>query len=144
MKSIFSALIVLCATQAAHAGEFTVIDDRADVEISEVSRLYIDGNLAAVFRLDEKSDRIVKKVMTPVGRLNHDYALCGEITITNDRGEKETHRVSSEGVLNNPDGRVFMAYGTNNFTDFYLLDPNDPNAVTHHAGATKVCAAPIS
>lgn len=39
----------------AYAGEFTVTDGKADAEISEVSRIYLDGKLVSVIRLDDKN-----------------------------------------------------------------------------------------
>lgn len=65
----------------AYAGEFTVTDGKADAEISEVSRIYLDGKLVSVIRLDDKNQEKTVKVTTPMGRLDHSYTLCGEITI---------------------------------------------------------------
>jgi hypothetical protein len=144
-RSFFLPVTFLLALPAiARAGEFTVIDDRAETEVSEVSRLYIDGNLAATFRLGSGVDRVTSRIQTPMGRVNHDYALCGEITIVNAEGRHETHQVSSEGILHNPDGHVFEALGADNFTDFYLADPADPSAVEHRAGRARACAQPIT
>lgn len=137
-------MLSLSGIDASRAGTFTVIDDRAADEVSEVSRLYIDGNLAAVFKLGADIPTLTKQVVTPEGRVNHNYALCGHITIINARGEQETHEVSSEGVLHRPDGRVFEALGASDFTDFYLRDMSDPTAVDHRPGRAPVCAAPIT
>ncbi|GAN54959.1 hypothetical protein [Tanticharoenia sakaeratensis] len=127
---------------AAHAGSFTVVDDRAPVEVSEVSRLYIDGNLAATFRLDPNTPTQSRVVQTPMGRVNHDYALCGEITIQTPDGRHETHQVSSEGILNHPDGHTLQAIGAADFTDFYLTDPDDPTIAEHHPGRSGACISP--
>jgi len=144
MKWLPILILPALGISSAFAGEFTVTDDRAASEISETSRLYIDGNLAATFRLGPDVSTLTKRIQTPLGRVNHDYALCGEITIVNDDGKREIHQVSSEGILHNPDGRSFEALGAEDFTDFFLRDPRDPTAVEHHPGHTGVCAAPIT
>jgi len=145
MRKFFLLVAITAATwTSARAGTFTVIDDRAADEVSEVSRLYIDGNLAATFRLGPDVATVTKRVITPDGRVNHDYALCGHITIINAHGRQETHEVSSAGTLHQPDGRVFEALGASDFTDFYLRDMTDPTAEEHHAGRAPVCAAPIT
>lgn len=138
------ALAGVATPGLALAGEFTVTDDRAPSEISEVSRLYIDGNLAAIFKLDENVATLTKRIQTPMGRLNHDYALCGEITIVNAEGKRETHQVSSEGTLHHPDGHALEALGAEDFTDFFLRDPEDPSIAQHRVGRAGICAAPIT
>lgn len=145
MNRLFLFLTILSACPSlARAGSFTVIDQRAPDEISEVSRLYVDGNLAAVFKLGPDMSSLTRRIETPAGRVNHDYALCGEITILTEDGRHETHQVSSEGILRHPDGHHFEALGADNFTDFYLHDLEDDATVEHHAGKARVCAAPIT
>lgn len=123
------------------SASFTVTDERAPEEISEVSRLYLDGNLVATFRLGLSSAQERKVIPLPAGRFDFDYALCGEITIVHD-GHQETHQVSSEGHLHHPEDHVLDAVGTDNFTDFFLIDYNDPSVATHRHGRAAVCAAP--
>ncbi|MFT8418034.1 MAG: hypothetical protein ABF636_04275 [Acetobacter sp.] len=128
----------------AMAGEFTVTDEKADMEISEVSRIYLDGKLASVFRLDDSLRHKTVRIPTPQGRLDHTYTLCGEITIRTVDGRVETHEVSSSGILHNPDGHHFEALGSDGFTDFFLVDSQDPDAAERVPGRGEVCSTPIS
>ncbi|GAN68907.1 hypothetical protein [Acetobacter orleanensis] len=132
------------AAVPALADEFTVTDGKASSEISEVSRLYIDGTLAATIRLDDQKQEKTVRVTTPTGRLKHTYTLCGEITIRTPEGRVETHEVNSDGTLHNPDRHHFYALGSDNFTEFFLQDPDDPDAAEHHPGQSNVCATPVS
>lgn len=110
MKKIFFLLAALTGVSPglALAESFTVTDDRAPIEVSEISRLYVDGRLAATFRLDDKTPSLTKKIDLPLGRINHSYALCGQITILNAEGRAETHQVSSEGTLTHPKGIILL------------------------------------
>ncbi|GBQ10631.1 hypothetical protein [Swaminathania salitolerans] len=146
MRQPILLLLALIASipRIASAGSFTVTDDRAPNEVSEVSRLYLDGNLAAIFRLDDKTPSLTRTITTPSGRVNHSYALCGQITIVNAEGRSETHRVSSEGTLFNPDGHHLVALGDDNFTQFFLRDPLDPSVAKRLPGHSGICASPIS
>lgn len=158
MSSFFSlkyyarALVPMCAAlltvsmsySTAWAGEFTVTDGKADSEISEVSRVYIDGKLAAIFRLDDKNREKTVRITTPVGRLDHTYTLCGEITIRTPEGRVETHEVSNDGTLHNPDHHHLYALGSNNFTEFFLMDPDDETVADHHPTHSNVCSMPVS
>lgn len=140
-----AAICVLAAcARPALAGEFTVTDEKADMEISEVSRIYLDGKLASVFRLDDATRRKTVRISTPQGRVDHTYTLCGEITIRMPDGRVETHEVSSSGLLHNPDGHHFDALGSDGFTDFFLVDPQAPEAAERVPGRGEVCSAPIS
>lgn len=140
-----AAICVLAAcARPALAGEFTVTDEKADMEISEVSRIYLDGKLASVFRLDDATRRKTVRISTPQGRVDHTYTLCGEITIRMPDGRVETHEVSSSGLLHNPDGHHFDALGSDGFTDFFLVDPQAPEAAERIPGRGEVCSAPIS
>lgn len=146
---IFLAGITLFLTvgpgvRGAMAGEFTINDAKAETEISEISRVYIDGKLAATFKLDDKTREKTVRVTTPIGRIDHTYTLCGEITIRTPEGRVETHEVSNDGTLHNPDNHRFYALGSNNFTEFFLLDPEDPDAAEHHPTHSTVCALPVS
>ncbi|GBQ51042.1 hypothetical protein [Acetobacter ghanensis] len=132
------------SVRPALAGEFTVTDEKADMEISEVSRIYLDGRLASVFRLDDSTRYKTVRIATPQGRLDHTYTLCGEITIRTPDGRAETHEVSSSGILHNPDGHHFDALGSDGFTDFFLIDPQAPEAAERLPGRGEVCSAPIS
>nr|WP_243429725.1 hypothetical protein [Acetobacter sacchari] len=139
-----AALCLACPLSAAWAGEFHVVDGRAEAEISEESRLYVDGALVATFVIDADHPNVSAKITTPAGRTEHNYALCGEITIRRPDGKTETHAVDSVGHLHNPDGRVFEALGANDFTDFYLADPNDPDAADHTRGKANACSIATS
>lgn len=146
---IFSALtlaplLLLGMAPYAMAGQFSVVDEKADSEISENARIYLDGRLVATFRLDDTNRSKVIKVTTPVGRIDHSYTLCGEITIRTPEGRVETHEVSSDGLLHNPDGHRLYAMGADGFTDFFLTDPDSPTTAEHTPGHSDVCAAPIS
>ncbi|BAT19445.1 hypothetical protein AA0311_2702 [Asaia bogorensis NBRC 16594] len=146
MKKIMPLLtvFVMLSPTVALAESFTVTDDRAPIEVSEVSRLYIDGSLAATFRLDDKTPSLTKTIEIPLGRVNHDYALCGQITVINAEGRSETHQVSSQGTLHHPEGHHLLALGDENFTDFFLREPNDPEIARHHPGHADICASPVS
>ena len=144
----FSVLLLGCALHSASAqselpGTFTVTDERAPEEISEVSRLYLNGNLVATFRLGLSKSRETQTITLPAGRNDVDYALCGEITIMHN-GHQETHQVSSDGQLHSPQDHALDAVGSNNFTDFFLVDYNDPSVATHRHGRAAVCAVPSS
>ncbi|KXV55326.1 hypothetical protein AD947_15535 [Acetobacter tropicalis] len=142
----FCAAIVSLTAGAsmAHAGEFTVTDEKADAEISEISRLYLDGKLAAIFKLDDKNRGKTVRIPTPIGRIDHTYTLCGEITIRTPEGRVETHEVSNDGTLHNPDGHHLYALGSNNFTEFFLMDPDDDSIAEHHPTHSNVCSMPVS
>nr|WP_246375535.1 hypothetical protein [Gluconacetobacter takamatsuzukensis] len=128
----------------ACAGTFTVVDGRADNEISEISRLYIDDQLAATIKLDATVPQRAIRVETAAGGVNHTYALCGEITIRTPEGRTEMHEVNGGGVLHHPEGRTLNALGTRNFTEFYLADPDDPSVVERQPGRSSVCSVPTS
>lgn len=142
-----ASLLLFAPALAAHtafAGTFTITDGKADTEISEVSRVYIDGKLAATFKLDDSTREKTVKISTPVGRIDHSYTLCGEITIRTPEGRVETHEVSNDGTLHHPDNRHLFALGSNNFTEFYLLDPEDPSIAEHYPTHSNVCSMPVS
>ncbi|GEN62368.1 hypothetical protein [Acetobacter oeni] len=144
---VFSAILVssgILGATPALAGQFVVVDEKAPQEISEVSRLYVDGELVATFVLNGDTTRKVETIPTQAGRVEHTYALCGEITIRAPEGRTETHNVSSAGVLHNPDGHIFQALGTANFTDFYLIDPENPDVAQHHPGHGDACIVATS
>lgn len=112
-------------------GSFTIIDERADEEISEVSHLYINGHLAKTFTLDLNHSSVQATITFPIGRENVSYSLCGTITITHNN-HIETHVVSSDGILHHPDGRYYAAVGSDNFTDFFLVDQDEINSSDEH------------
>lgn len=131
----------------AHATGFTVIDGKASQEISETSRLYIDGVLVGTFRLDDRTTQTSMPVDVPdvAGQgTAHQYVLCGEITIRNHAGTPEIHEVSGQGLLRQPEGHMFAALSAGNFSLFYLADPTDPTAVEIQQGRSSFCAAPVS
>ncbi|GAN66681.1 hypothetical protein [Acetobacter orientalis] len=145
LLAAFSALLLATVyTHVAFAGTFSVTDAKAETEISEVSRVYIDGKLAAIFKLDDKTREKTIKITTPVGRIDHTYTLCGEITIRTPEGRVETHEVSNDGLLHNPDNRRLYALGSNNFTEFFLLDPEAPSVAEHYPTHSNVCSMPVS
>ncbi|WP_374729374.1 hypothetical protein [Nguyenibacter vanlangensis] len=144
LGAVTAGCAILAPMKPALAGSFTVVDGRAATEISEISRFYIDDQLAATIRLDAGTPQRIVRIETPAGRLNHSYVLCGEITIRMPDGHTETHEVNGEGVLHHPDGQVLNALGTRNFTEFYLADPDDPSVVERRPGRAGLCAAPTS
>ncbi|MDG6094958.1 hypothetical protein LOC54_07515 [Acetobacter sp. AN02] len=130
----------------ARAAGFTVVDGRSAQEVSETSRLYLDGRLVATFRLGPDRDEDVQQISLPSGSgPDYHYSLCGEITIRKPGGSgTETHVVSSSGILHAPEGHVFDAYGDAGFTDFFLLDPDSPQTTEHRPGKPGMCDSPIS
>ncbi|GBQ78734.1 hypothetical protein AA0521_3251 [Komagataeibacter intermedius NRIC 0521] len=139
-----ATMVCVSFATPALAGSFDVEDGYGDGEVSEISRLYVDEQLVATFRLDHDHTSQTAHVETAVSRVNHSYALCGEITIRRPGGRIEIHQVSGEGVLHEPDGHHLVALGARNFTEFYLADPDDPNVVERHPGRSSLCAAPTS
>ena len=144
--ALLAAAAAICCRIPARAAEFTVLDERAPQETSEITRLYVDGALIASFELDHTSTG--KRVPVRVSDTNtgpaHDYALCGEITFRAADGSIQVHRVSGQGTLPAPDGHVFLALGSNDFTRFFLADPTDPTAVQPRFGPSPLCEGPIS
>lgn len=120
------------------SGSFTVHDGRAPDELSESSRLYLNGQLAATFHLDLAHADDTATIPIPLGRVDIPYSLCGTITVMQN-GHPETRNVSGEGVLHSPDGHYYEAVGSDTFKDFFLLDENDPSAAEHHNGASSRC-----
>lgn len=119
-------------------GSFTVHDGRAPNEVSESSRLYINGQLAATFHLDLAHADDTITIPIPLGRVDLPYTLCGTITVIKN-GQAETHAVSGEGILHNPDNHYYEAVGSEEFKDFFLMDENDPAATDHHNGSSSRC-----
>lgn len=147
LQPLVASLIVIMLTGAAasaRAASFTVIDGKADEEISETTRLYIDGALVGSFRLDAATPQITLPITVAGAHGPHDYALCGEIVIRQAAGGREIHEVSGQGTLRDPAGHVFAALGARDFTVFYLADPTDPGAVTFQPGHSSLCQAPVS
>ncbi|MBB2190907.1 hypothetical protein HLH34_13200 [Gluconacetobacter azotocaptans] len=141
---VLAGLALAAPLRQARAGSFVVVDMRAQSEVSEISRLYVDDQLAATFRLDADHPHQIARIETPAERMNHSYVLCGEITLRLPDGRTEMHEVNGEGVLHHPDGHTLDALGTRNFTEFYLSDPEDPTVVERHTGRSSLCAAPSS
>lgn len=144
---IWLSLLIGSRPTTARAASFSVLDRKAAAEVSEITRLYVDGRLVATIRLNDAVPSAHVPVTVPdhadaSGR-QHDYALCGEITI-HDRQGIATHEVSGQGVLADPDGQDFEALSADDFTVFYLLDSADPAAVTIQPGHSPFCQAPIS
>lgn len=141
-------LLLIAGATPACAAHFTVLDEKATEELSETTRLYLDGTLAATIRLDDANTKATIPVDVPDAAgphgMRHDYALCGEITFRNPAGALEIHEVSGQGVLPDPDGHAFIALGTGNFTLFFLADPKDRNAVRIRPGHSPFCQTPVS
>lgn len=136
------------ADVAARAATFIVLDQKAAEELSETTRLYVDGALIATVRLDDKTTQAsipvsVPDAAGPHGR-EHEYVLCGEIAFRNAAGAREVHEVSGQGLLPDPDGRTLQALGASDFTVFYLADPDDPQAVRIRPGHSAFCQAPVA
>ncbi|MCQ8277850.1 hypothetical protein NFI95_05250 [Acetobacteraceae bacterium KSS8] len=141
-----TALFLLATPLGAHAASFTVVDDKAAEEIAETTRLYIDGKLAAQFRLDDVHTHKEIRVDAPdrPGQTAHDYALCGQISYVAADGARQTRQVSGGGTLPAPDGMRFIAVGAADFTLFFLVDPADRMASRPKPGPSPFCEAPIS
>ncbi|MBV1829379.1 hypothetical protein HNW77_00730 [Komagataeibacter sp. AV436] len=144
LARLFLAAMLCAGASPALAGSFDVRDDYGSGEISEAERFYVDEQLVATFRLDANHTSQTVHVETAMGRLNHSYALCGEIYIRRPGGKVEIHQVSGEGILYHPDGHHFEAIASRNFTEFYLIDDNEPESVERHPGHSSLCAAPTS
>lgn len=133
---------------AAQAATFIVLDQKAAEEVSEITRLYVDGTLITTIRLDDATTQASVPVSVPDAAgphsREHEYVLCGEITFRNAAGAREVHEVSGQGLLPDADGRTFQALGARDFTMFYLADPDDPQAVQVQAGRSAFCQAPVS
>ena len=133
---------------AGRAADFVVLDQKASEELSETTRLYVDGSLVATVHLDRTVSEARIPVSVPDGSKPagkaHDYALCGEIAFRNRDGNREVHQVSGQGVLTDPAGRTFLALGARDFTQFYLADPTDPSAVQTRYGRSPFCQTPVS
>ncbi|MCE2574520.1 hypothetical protein [Komagataeibacter sp. FNDCR2] len=143
-RTLCAALLCVGSATPALAGSFEVEDGCSPDEVSEVSRLYVDEQLVATFRLDQDHASQTTRIETAMGRTTHSYALCGEITIRRPGGKVEIHQVSGEGVLHEPDGHHLVALGARNFTQFYLADPDDPEVAERHPGPSTLCAPPTS
>lgn len=144
--TLLSGIIIGSIVSPLHAQtapNFQVHDTKAPEEISEVSRLYLEGKLVATFRLNLTHTDETKTITLPLGRTSMHYALCGEITIIHN-GHTETHSVSSAGALHHPEGHLLEAVGTQHFTDFFLVDYDDAMTATHDRGPALVCALPNS
>ncbi|WP_291362637.1 hypothetical protein [Acetobacter sp. UBA5411] len=128
---------------SAWATQFVVEDGKATQEVSETSRLYIDGELMATMVLDEKTPQRRAVINVP-DKPSYTYALCGEIVVRNAEGKAETHLVTSQGTLYDPSGHVFQAMGAQNFTDFYLIDPSSPATAQHEPGRKGACTVATS
>ncbi len=129
----------------ASAATFTVHDVRSAREISETTQLFIDNRLAATFHLDSGTSQAAARVQVPDDATNrYRYDLCGTITIRSDEGMPEVHEVNDTGLLNDPDHRIYEALGTEDFTLFYLADPDDPEAATSLRLHSGLCRGPIS
>jgi hypothetical protein len=151
MKRIaaLAALLLTAAPTVLHAATFGLRDDRAAREIGETTELYIDGRLAASFRLDDRQPQVDLTVTIddrkdPHGHQEHSYVLCGTITVRNAQGGTEIHEVNATGALHDPDGHRFEALGADDFTLFYLADPADPSAAESLPHRSSLCHAPIS
>lgn len=142
-------LVALFWPRPALAASFTVQDVRAAREIAETTELYIDGKLVRAFRLDAAQPRIelpvhVEARQDPGGHDTHSYGLCGTITVRNADGGAEVHEVNASGLLHDPDGHRFEALGAEDFTRFYLADPDTPQSVETTSNGSSLCRAPIS
>ena len=143
--SLACGLVVPVST--GRAADFVVLDQKASEELSETTRLYVDGALVATVHLDQATTEARIPVSVPDGSRPaqaHDYALCGEIAFRNRDGNREVHQVSGQGVLTDPAGRTFLALGARDFTQFYLADPTDPAAVQTRYGRSPFCQTPVS
>ena len=145
---ILLAWMLITSAGIAQAADFIVLDEKAFEEVSETTRLYVDGTLIATVRLDDATmqARIPVSVPDSAGPDGHahEYALCGDITFRNASGAREVHQVSGQGLLPDPQGHTFLALGARDFTQFYLADPGDPAAVRTRLGRSPFCQAPIS
>ena len=139
---------LLVPASAGRAADFVVLDQKASEELSETTRLYVDGALVATVHLDQAVTEARIPVSVPdgsrPGNQAHDYALCGEIAFRNRDGNREVHQVSGQGVLTDPAGRTFLALGARDFTQFYLADPTDPAAVQTRYGRSPFCQTLVS
>ena len=146
---LLALLLAAILPGAAWAATFNVHDNRASREIAEATELYIDGKLAALLRLDDRQRETSVTVTVPerkdgLHQDEHSYVLCGTITVRNTQGGTEVHEVNASGLLHDPDGHRFEALGAEDFTMFYLADPDDPTAADRVPQRSGLCRAPIS
>ncbi|MBR2124163.1 MAG: hypothetical protein IJ934_03155 [Acetobacter sp.] len=134
------------------AGQFLLLNQKADHEISETIRVYLNGVPVATFRLDENHQNAIipvsftNKPTQSHNTLDITYTLCGSIIFLNKEGQTITRIIDSTGVLHNPDGHRFYITGAKNFTESYLFDPNAPKVADplfHHT-PSDVCSIPVS
>lgn len=140
------------------AGQFLLLNQKADHEISETIRVYLNGVPVATFRLDKNHQNAVIPVSftnkppksdqstDPHNTVDITYTLCGTIIFLNKEGQIITRIIDSAGVLHNPDRHRFYITGAKNFTESYLFDPSAPKVVEplfHHT-PSDVCSTPIS
>ena len=131
--------------RTASAASFNVRDTRSEREISERTDLFVDGRLAATFRLDDARREMVARLHVPDrATRRYRYDLCGTITIRSAQGTPEIHEVNSTGFLNDPDHRDYDALGTDDFTLFYLADPGDPQAAESTGQRSALCRSPVA
>ena len=149
LLALLLALPLWAAPTSVQAATFGLRDDRAAREIGEFTQLYIDGKLAASFRLDDSQPMVSLNVTiddhrAADGHQHHSYVLCGTITVRNRQGAAEIHEVNSSGALHDPDGHRFEALGAEDFTLFYLADPSDPSAAESMPQRSGLCQTPVS
>lgn len=149
LLAVLLAAVPAASPSPAGAATFNVHDNRAAREIAEATELYIDGRLVALLRLDDDRRQVSVTVTVPRQKdtshpEEHSYVLCGTITVRNAVGAAEVHEVNASGTLHDPDGHRFEALGAEDFTMFYLADPDDPAAADRVPQRSGLCRAPIS
>lgn len=149
LPTILATILLGASATRLYAAGFSVHDDRANREISEITELYIDEKLVASFHLDDQHKAVTLQISVPgdrdrSGHEPHRYALCGTITVRAASGASETHEVDASGLLPDPDGHHFEALGAENFTHFYLSDPTDATAALSTNRRSGLCRESIS
>ena len=121
-----------------------IVDETDPAEVEETTSVFINGELAATFRLDATHPSIERTIAVPVAD-TYDYALCGRITVRKADGHTETHVLDDGATLAKVDGMRFEALAAQDFTTFYLSELRDgtrgPPPDLHK---THVCSIPVS
>lgn len=128
-----------CLTYGA---EMIIKDQRSPQEISETSRLYVEGKLVATFEMNLASTILTKTIPLPEGQNHFHYDLCGEITMKTPQGKIETHAINSRGILHTPQGHTLLAVVSTDFKHFFLTDPETPSINEILPGHSDICLSP--
>lgn len=147
LPSITAAVLAALSTSAANgaAARFAIVDDIGPNEIGETTSFYVDSALLATVTLDPTHREAVVSGTVADDTVPHRYALCGTVTVRRADGIAETREVDASGTLRDVAARRFQAFGSADYTFFYLADaapgriPTEPSRE-----ASPLCHPPLS